>query len=985
MNRFFKIEDFKRPSSEFKPAPFWSWNDDLDEKELLWQIREMKKKGWGGFFMHSRVGLITPYLSDKWHSLIKFCANIAKKEGLFAWLYDEDKWPSGFAGGLVPQSDKRFRHKYLVITKDFIDNENEVKLITFLWEDIEWTICVRTEPLEDLWFNGTSYVDLLNPEVTDKFLDITIGSYKNKCGDSFGKEIPGIFTDEPTYCRQEWNGKYNRLPWTDILPSVFKERRGYDLIEKLPELFFETGSFKKTRFDFFLTATELFIENFTKRYFERCEDNSLIFTGHFMAEDSLESQTQWIGAAMPHYEFQHWPGIDKLGRNTEQTLTCKQVSSVADQLNKERVLCETFGCSGQHFDFKKRMWIYNWLASLGINFLNHHLSLYTMAGERKRDYPPNLFYQQPWWNWEKSVSDYFSRLNYCLTRGKRELDILVLHPIGTVWATYNPLSNSMNENNPCRKYDLLFQELIKSLLSRRYDFHLGDEIIMSKYGDSVETFIKIGSHSYKIVIVPPSLTWRKKTFDLLKKFHDKGGKLIFYGEVPSFVEMSEKVNYKNEFPNASFFSNYEELYDFLKKYPRIEIEDIDLKIDVSSVYVHIRKLEDKKRLVFLTNISEKKIINSKITLPWNGKVEKLDCINGKKTEIELNEDSSFYHTFYPGDGLLLLITEDKLSKKEKVKLLDKKKSIVSLEKWNIKPLDLNILPVEKVTLFKEEECVAKEKPVFTLWDEFYSWKDKTFFRAIYTFVIKKIPQNPQLEVIIERPFNLDFVFLNDRPLKLSKKRWNNDPSFVVLDITSYVKQGLNKLEIGGKKINNITGPGTHRKVKDSELPFRPTELENIMIRGNFSVIDFDKKEFVIDNFKNPNSIQDLTSQGFPFYAGKFLFSSNLVIKKEFIKAELVLQDVRFPCVEVYVNNKKAGTLFSEPYIFDIKRLLKKGINNIKLITSTDLFNLTGPNFEPLGEPEFTGPWTFRDTNNFSCRKYLRSYGIGKIFLKFEDI
>ena len=91
---------FKNPGKDWRGAPFWSWNDKLEEAELRRQIREMKKAGMGGFFMHSRVGLITEYLSKEWIKMIKACVAEAKKTGMNAWLYDEDRWPSGAAGGL---------------------------------------------------------------------------------------------------------------------------------------------------------------------------------------------------------------------------------------------------------------------------------------------------------------------------------------------------------------------------------------------------------------------------------------------------------------------------------------------------------------------------------------------------------------------------------------------------------------------------------------------------------------------------------------------------------------------------------------------------------------------------------------------------------------------------------------------------------------------------------------------------------------------
>ena len=77
----------------------------------------MAEKGWGSYFMHSRVGLVTGYLSEEWMALINACADEAAKTGTYAWLYDEDKWPSGFAGGVVPEMDEAFRVRGLVLVR----------------------------------------------------------------------------------------------------------------------------------------------------------------------------------------------------------------------------------------------------------------------------------------------------------------------------------------------------------------------------------------------------------------------------------------------------------------------------------------------------------------------------------------------------------------------------------------------------------------------------------------------------------------------------------------------------------------------------------------------------------------------------------------------------------------------------------------------------------------------------------------------------
>ncbi len=102
------LKHLEQPPAEFRGAPFWSWNGRLEETELRRQIRVMRDMGFGGFFMHSRLGLNTEYLSPEWFRCVNACIDEAKKLGMSAWLYDEDRYSSGSVGGIIG-AEKRFR------------------------------------------------------------------------------------------------------------------------------------------------------------------------------------------------------------------------------------------------------------------------------------------------------------------------------------------------------------------------------------------------------------------------------------------------------------------------------------------------------------------------------------------------------------------------------------------------------------------------------------------------------------------------------------------------------------------------------------------------------------------------------------------------------------------------------------------------------------------------------------------------------------
>lgn len=111
-------ELFANPTSEYRGTPFWAWNGKLSREELLRQIRVFKKMGLGGFHMHVRTGMDSPYLNEEFMDFIRFCIRTAKDEQMLAWLYDEDRWPSGTAGGRVTDGKPENARKSLLLTPD---------------------------------------------------------------------------------------------------------------------------------------------------------------------------------------------------------------------------------------------------------------------------------------------------------------------------------------------------------------------------------------------------------------------------------------------------------------------------------------------------------------------------------------------------------------------------------------------------------------------------------------------------------------------------------------------------------------------------------------------------------------------------------------------------------------------------------------------------------------------------------------------------
>lgn len=97
---------YENPPKEFRAVPFWSWNDRLEPELIRYQIGQMDEAGLGGYFMHARTGLATGYMGEDWMKAIETGIDEGKKHGMSAWGYDEEGYPSGYAGGAVRRQEK---------------------------------------------------------------------------------------------------------------------------------------------------------------------------------------------------------------------------------------------------------------------------------------------------------------------------------------------------------------------------------------------------------------------------------------------------------------------------------------------------------------------------------------------------------------------------------------------------------------------------------------------------------------------------------------------------------------------------------------------------------------------------------------------------------------------------------------------------------------------------------------------------------------
>lgn len=564
---------FENPTAEYRGTPFWAWNCDLQKDELCRQIDVFKAMGLGGFHMHCRDGMSTTYLSDGFMDLVRSCTDHAEKNEMLAWLYDEDKWPSGFGGGFVTKDDE-YRQRYITFTCDpnYPTRDTSLLIARFdvvLGEDkclksyrklsdgesaegVLWTVW-RELAGKSPWYNNESYVDTLNKKAIDRFIEVTHERYYETVGDKFGSTVPAIFTDEPQFMRKGTlsfaDSRQNvHLPWTDDFEDTFKAAYGESLVDHLPELLWDlpNGEISLTRYHYHDHISERFAEAFADNCGAWCDAHGIALTGHMMEEPTLHSQTAAIGDCMRSYRSFGIPGIDMLCARFEFT-TAKQCQSAVHQYGKPGMMSELYGVTGWDFDFRGHKLHGDWQAALGVTVRVQHLSWVSMKGTAKRDYPASISYQSPWYKEYAYVEDHFGRVNTALTRGKPFVKVAVVHPVESYWLHWGPNEQTQLIRD---KLDGNFQSVTDWLLRGNIDFDYICESTFPAQCRQGGAPLRVGEMAYDVVIVPECETLRSTTLDRLEAFQAAGGKLLFMGDAPKYEDAKPSARGKALFDKS---------------------------------------------------------------------------------------------------------------------------------------------------------------------------------------------------------------------------------------------------------------------------------------------------------------------------------------------------------------------------------------------------------------------------------------------------
>lgn len=349
--------------------PFWFLNDGSTVSEKMDTLRACRAGGITGLAMHCRGGNLVPYASTEWFEMIRALVEEGKRLDMDMWLYDEDPYPSGAAGGMVMTERPDLCAQSLVL------HEKPESLrpgdLWLIGEDrIVWAGGVpvkKMRPPEALtgrvgtvradWFSGRwdsrhyypetprvacprggairQQFAMRVPAIPPGYKLVAIAAEKPGSEGPWGA-LPDLLNPEtfPRFRKltldryKEFVGEHfgrtvpgiftdeakahGAFPVTGDLFEAFRATFGYDLRSRLYQLFGEPLSeeFLKTRMDYRSWVGERFMEAFVRPYRQYCDRNHLLLTGHFSPEDDPIAEATTVVSVMPIMKELSLPGTD---------------------------------------------------------------------------------------------------------------------------------------------------------------------------------------------------------------------------------------------------------------------------------------------------------------------------------------------------------------------------------------------------------------------------------------------------------------------------------------------------------------------------------------------------------------------------------------------------------------------------------------------------------------------------------------------------
>ena len=499
----------------------------------------------------------------------------AKKAGLALWLYDEHGYPSGVAAGLTMQGHPEWEARGLLVADavrtagavtlelppgrlvravafpqtdgrialdkavELADRVSDRKLT---WEAPpgSWHVMAITE---DRLYDGTHaavsladklpYINLLQPEPTARFLQITHEAYAARLGPDLGRSFIGTFTDEPSlmslFMRRQ---PYRPCPWAANLPAEFQKRRGYALEPLLPALVADAGPpGARARYDFWLTVGELVAQNYFGQIRDWCRQHQIPSGGHLLLEEPLLMHVALYGDLFRCERMLDAPSLDCLTSLPPEVhwYSARLISSAAELQGRPDTMCETSD-HAQRFrptgDKRPPRGVTedeirgtcNRLILNGMTCITSYYSFAGLSDEQLR-----------------RLNLWVGRCCAMLYGGQQVTDVALVYPIESVWPRFTPSRHNTADAIAAQPVAQAYHGTAEQLFAHRWDFTFIDARTLTE-ADAAGGTLRYRNLAWRAIVLPavdtlPMAAWRN-----LAKFWREGGIVVAVGALPTNSE-----------------------------------------------------------------------------------------------------------------------------------------------------------------------------------------------------------------------------------------------------------------------------------------------------------------------------------------------------------------------------------------------------------------------------------------------------------------
>jgi len=450
--------------------------------------------------------------------------------GMVVWLYDEEGYPSGAAGGLVLKENPSL--EALALAHDASRPEP-----FFLRPAYEHTHASNN------YYAARRYVNLIDDRATRSFIDHTHEAYYQRLKPHFGKTIQAMFTDEPSLIAvnlgqiPEDARKRARVvdpidpavkplpsvPWGYDLPRQYRARYGEDLAAQRKSLFAgDSPADRKIRAQFWGLIAELV----AKRYFgaiqDWCAQHGVASSGHCLHEESVIHHPALVGNTLEALTRMHIPGLDMLTSDPEAVihsgwLTAALPASAAILNGGRRVMTEVSDF-GQVMSQRGPVGVAEmqataaWQAAWGVTEFTLYYGMHQRSADDYRAY-----------------GTYVGRLNAILKPSRMVREVLLYYPVRDLWEEYLPVAGPFDVRSQSGRAQQVvgsFMRIGQTLQRSQIPMALIDHEHLAAAKPAAAGALQIGDHRFTTLILPADVQLPAAAAAVVGDFEKRGGRVL---------------------------------------------------------------------------------------------------------------------------------------------------------------------------------------------------------------------------------------------------------------------------------------------------------------------------------------------------------------------------------------------------------------------------------------------------------------------------